>query len=65
MSTRKFIRKMLKVKAEHIGVKPSKYVKETFDRYQIKKYGRIRRLINQAKGTHPLKNWHMRIANVI
>ena len=62
---RKFIRKMLRGKAEKMGVRPSLYVRSEFDRRQAKKYGRIARRINQAKGTHIRRTWRTRIADVV
>ena len=59
---RKIIRNMLRSKAEHIGVKPSRFVKYEFNEIQIKKYGETRRLINKIKGTHKPKTWRTRIA---
>lgn len=65
MNDRKCRRNMLRVQAEKLGVKPSKYVAREFDKGQVKKYGRIRRLINQAKGTHPRRTWKQRIATAL
>ena len=62
---RKVIRNALRVKAERMGVKPSKYVAEEYDRYAVKRYGETRRRINQAKGTHKRRSWKMRIASVV
>lgn len=62
---RKYIRNALRVEAERMGVKPSKYVAEEYDRYACKKYGKARRRINQAKGTHKRKTWGLRIASVV
>ena len=65
MSKRKYIRKMLRAKAEKRGVKASRYVRAEFDRYQRKKYGKygaIIRKINQAKGTKKRRTWSARIA---
>lgn len=59
---RKYIRRMLRAKGERMGVKPSRYVAREFDRRQIKKYGELGRLINQAKGTHKRNTWKTRIA---
>lgn len=65
MSDRKCRRNMLRAQAERLGVKPSKYVAREFDKGQVKKYGRERRLINQAKGTHPRRTWKSRIATAL
>ena len=62
---RKIIRSMLRAKAEDMGVKPSRYVSREFDSYQVKKYGRIRRRICQAIGTHKRKVWRSRIEAVV
>ena len=65
MSNRKFIRYALKRKAERMGVKASRYVAGEFDKIQVKKYGRVLRRINQAKGTHKRETWRIRIASVV
>ena len=57
MSMRKYIRAMLRGKAEKIGAKPSKYVNREFDRMQVKKYGVEKREINKARGTAPKRRW--------
>lgn len=62
---RKYIRNMLRNRAEKKGVKPSRYVRSEFDRLQIKKYGDTVRKINQAKGTHTRRTWKMRIVDVV
>lgn len=62
---RKFIRNKLRAEAEKMGVKPSLYVRNEFNRYQVKKYGVTKRLINQAIGTHKRKTWKMRINAVV
>ena len=62
---RKYIRKMLRAKAERMGVKPSRYVSREFDKYQVKKYGATRRRIAQAIGTHKRKVWRSRIEAVV
>ena len=60
MSMRKYIRAMLRGKAEKIGAKPSKYVNREFDRMQIKKHGVEKREINKARGTAPKRKWKAR-----
>lgn len=65
MSMRKYIRAMSRGEAEKMGAKPSKWVRNEFDRYQIKKYGGKRRKINRAKGTHRRNTWKARIAAVL
>lgn len=62
---RKYIRNMLRVRAERMGAKPSKHVAEEYDRYAVARYGETRRRINQAKGTHKRKTWKNRIADVV
>ena len=62
---RKIIRNALRVKAERMGVKPSQYVSRQFDRIQVEKYGKIRRRINQAKGTHKRETWPSRVASAV
>ena len=59
---RSFKRKMLKRECEKQGYRhSSKYVSNVFNTIQVKKYGSIKRLINQAKGTHPKRNWGYRV----
>ena len=60
MSTRKYVRGMLRREAERKKTKPSKWVNREFDRIQIKKYGIERREINKAKGTHKKSSWRVR-----
>lgn len=62
---RKYIRLMLKNKAEKEGFKSSTYVHNNFEEMQIKKYGATNRLKNKAKGTHPRKKWKSRIEAVL
>ena len=53
---------MLKRECEKQGYRhSSEYVSNVFNAMQVKKYGSIGRLINQAKGTHPKRNWEYRI----
>lgn len=61
MSMRKYIRAMLRGKAEKIGAKPSKWVNREFDRRQVKKYGVEKREINKEIGTQPKSRWKSRI----
>ena len=58
---RKYIRKMLRSKAERMRVKPSRFVGAEFDKIQVKRYGSTRRDVNQAKGTHKRSTWKQRI----
>lgn len=62
---RKYIRKMLKYTAEHQGVKASKFIKERFDKLQVKKYGAIKRDIYKAISTRPRRAWKHYIKNVV
>jgi hypothetical protein len=59
---RKYIRKMIRSKAEKKGAKASRYVRSTFNNLQIKKHGSKKRWINQAKGTHKRSTWRMRVS---
>lgn len=59
---RKYVRNMLRSKAERMRVKPSRYVGSKFNDIQVEKYGSTRRKINQAKGTHRRKTWGQRYA---
>lgn len=65
MNDRKCRRNMLRAQAEKLGVKPSKHVAREFDKQQVKKYGKTRRIINQAKGTHLRRTWKQRIADAL
>lgn len=60
MSTRKYVRGMLRREAERKKIKPSKWVNREFDRIQIKKYGIEQRELNKAKGTHKKSSWRTR-----
>ena len=66
MSTRKILRNGMRRYAELNGYTPSKYIRNTWERFQIAllgggKKGIKRRAINQAKGSSPKRNWRMRI----
>ena len=65
MNDRQCQRNALRVQAERLGVKPSRYIRKEFERIQVKKYGQIRRAINQAKGTHTRRTWKQRIADAL
>lgn len=65
MSIRKYRRGILRARAEKLGAKPSKFVATQFHRIQVEKFGQIGRVINQAKGTHPRRNWRQRIADAL
>ncbi len=62
---RKYIRLILKNKAEKQGIKASKYVHYKFDEIQVKKYGATKRNINKAKGSKPRRKWKNRIEMVL
>lgn len=61
---RKHIRSILRHNAEKHHLKPSAHVAAAWDDFQIKKVGRTRRRINQAKGTAPKGKWKQRIEAV-
>lgn len=67
MSMRKHIRAIMRGEAEKRGAKPSKWVKNQFDRYQIEKYGVERREINKAKSTRKRSAWkpHIELAVLV
>lgn len=65
MTDRQCRRNALRVEAERMGTKPSKYVRRMFDKQQVKKYGATVREINQAKGTHKRRTWKSRIATAL
>lgn len=65
MSTRKYVRGILRHEAERKKIKPSKWVNREYNRLQIKKYGIERREINKATGTHKKSTWRARIALAI
>ena len=50
---RKHMREILRRQAEKKGVKPSRYVRQIWDKYQIKKVGIHRRASNAIYGTKP------------
>lgn len=58
---RKLIRSIFRAEGEKSDSKASEVVHNTWDRYQVKKVGAGRRIVNQAKGTHKKKNWDSRI----
>lgn len=62
MSIRKIIRNGMRRYAELNGHTPSKFVHDTWEKFQIDilgggKTGVKRRCINQAKGTRKKRNW--------
>lgn len=65
MGMRKHRRDILRARAKKLGAKPSKFVSTQFHRIQVEKFGQIGRAINQAKGTHPRRNWRQRIADAL
>lgn len=62
MSSRKIIRNGFRRQAEILKVKPSTWVHNMFEKFQIKKYGEKLREINVDKGTHPKRTWKNRIS---
>lgn len=62
---RKVIRNGMRHDAEKKGVKASKWVRNAWDRYQLKKVGAKKRRINQAKGARPRRTWRQSIAAVL
>lgn len=54
---RRIKRSMLRASAERKGIKPSSFVSETWDKYQIRKFGLSVRRSNQRHGTRPKRNW--------
>ena len=66
MTSRKIRRNGMRKIAEMRGFTPSKYVHDTWEKFQISllgggKEGVIRRCIKQAKGTKPKRTWRMRV----
>ena len=49
---RKYMREIYRRRAEKKGLKPSKAVAEAWNRYQIRKAGKLARKLNQARGSH-------------
>lgn len=56
---RKMKRSILRAYAERKGIKPSSYVYETWDKYQIRKFGWSVRRANQWHGTRPKRKWRV------
>lgn len=54
---RRIKRSMLRAYAERKGIKPSSFVAETWDKYQIRKLGWAVRRANQRHGTRPKRKW--------
>ena len=65
MSDRKFVRNALRLKARHLGVKESAYVRKSWNDIQIDKFGATARKIHQAIGTAPRRLWKFRIQSAI
>lgn len=66
MNSRKIRRNGMRKIAEFRGFKPSKYVHDTWEKFQISllgggEKGVKRRAINQAKGSRLKKNWRTNI----
>ena len=58
---RKYVRNILRSKAERMRVKASRYVGSEFNDMQVEKYGAVYRKVNQARGTHKRITWKQRI----
>lgn len=54
---RKYRRTIYRAYAERKGIKASRYVREAWERYQIKKVGRAVRVFNWWRSTRPKRNW--------
>ena len=54
---RKYRRSIYRAYAERNGIKPSSFVAETWDKYQIRKFGWAVRRANQRHGTRPKRKW--------
>ena len=54
---RKYMREILRRRAERIGVKPSRYVATQWNRYEARKLGEKQRRANVAHGTKPKRLW--------
>ena len=59
---RKYLRSMMRADAVRLGVKPSRYVSQAWEKHMIDKVGMHTRMVNKAKGTAPKKLWKNRIA---
>lgn len=57
INVRKYKRYALRRYAERTGRKPSAYVAEAWERYQIGKLGLSARRANQRHGTKPRNKW--------
>lgn len=58
---RKYMREILRRRGERIGVKPSRYVAQMWNRYETRKLGEARRRRNKAHGTKPKRLWKGRL----
>ncbi len=54
---RKHMREILRRRAEKLGVKPSRYVAQAWNRYECRKLGEAERRANKAHGTKPKRLW--------
>ena len=61
---RKYIRAIIRADGERRRLKPSRFVKSTFEQIQQKKYGVDERRKNQARGTHKKYLWDSRTASI-
>lgn len=67
---RKLRRAMMKAEAEHRHVKSSRFIKEQWHRYQIRKWNRLfpkkgeyLRMIHMVHGTHKRNTWKSRLTS--
>lgn len=58
---RRYKRAILRHRAEKLGVKASRYVREAWDKLQRKAVG-TQRGVNVAHGTKPKRLWRSRVA---
>lgn len=64
---RKILRNIIRNEAKYQKnpIWPSVYLHYAFNNYQIKKYGKIKNLINKAKGTRKRRTWKNHIQNAL
>ena len=59
---RKYRRMVLRMQAANkLRVKPSKFLRKMWERYQTHKYGATAVAINKARGTHKKRTWKQRV----
>ena len=54
---RKYKRYAMRRYAERKGIKASRYVRDAWEHYQIKRVGRAVRAFNWWRSTRPKRNW--------